>query len=111
MSRPPFNSNVSFQEGGQPPRRASQQPSQRPPGPPALPSKDSFASTSANVAQLGYEEGGYGGHPSFSQASGDVRRKKSMVRPERERIEPGHRQYHYREHANDDNVRVQASSE
>ncbi|WOO78852.1 Chitin synthase 3 [Vanrija pseudolonga] len=110
MSRPPFNSNVSFQEGGQPPRRASQQPPQRPPGPPALPSKDSFGSTSANVAQLGYEEGGYGGHPSFSQASGDVRRKKSMVRPERERIEPGHRQYHYREHANDDNVRVQASN-
>jgi hypothetical protein len=28
-----------------------------------------------------------------------VNRKRSLVRPERERIEPGHRQYHYRNHA------------
>lgn len=37
------------------------------------------------------EEGG------FSEAN--VRRKKSLVRPDREKIEPGHRQYHYYNHA------------
>ncbi|KAF9651932.1 glycosyltransferase family 2 protein [Thelephora ganbajun] len=35
------------------------------------------------------ETGGYSG----------VGRKKSLVRPEREKIEPGHRQWHYRSHA------------
>jgi hypothetical protein len=28
-----------------------------------------------------------------------VGRKKSLVRPDREKIEPGHRQWHYRSHA------------
>jgi chitin synthase len=28
-----------------------------------------------------------------------VGRKKSLVRPDREKIEPGHRQWHYRTHA------------
>lgn len=36
--------------------------------------------------------GGLGGGAS------DVRRKKSLVRPDRERIDPNHRLYHYREH-------------
>lgn len=30
--------------------------------------------------------------------AGRVGRKKSLVRPDREKIEPGHRQYHYRNH-------------
>lgn len=29
----------------------------------------------------------------------DVKRKKSLVRPDRERIDPNHRQYYYRNHA------------
>lgn len=29
----------------------------------------------------------------------DFRRKKSLVRPDREKIDPGHRQWHYRNHA------------
>jgi chitin synthase len=33
-----------------------------------------------------------------------------MVKPERERVDPGHRLWHYREHAAEDNLDVQASS-
>lgn len=33
------------------------------------------------------------------EAGADVGRKKSLVRPDREKIEPGHRQWHYRTHA------------
>ncbi|KAI0756168.1 chitin synthase-domain-containing protein [Daedaleopsis nitida] len=36
-----------------------------------------------------------GGYP----ADGRVGRKKSLVRPDREKIDPGHRQWHYRNHA------------
>jgi chitin synthase len=36
-----------------------------------------------------------GGYPSEA----NVLRKKSLVRPDREKIEPGHRQWHYRTHA------------
>lgn len=36
-------------------------------------------------------EGGFG-------ADGRVGRKKSLVRPDREKIDPGHRQWHYRNH-------------
>ena len=45
---------------------------------------------SANTGQL--EEGG------FSAAGADFRRKKSLVRPDRERIDPSHRLYNYRTH-------------
>lgn len=45
---------------------------------------------------------------------GMVGRKKSLVRPDREKIEPGHRQWHYRTHveqmADDTRVGVQPSS-
>ncbi|CAE6469196.1 unnamed protein product [Rhizoctonia solani] len=34
-------------------------------------------------------------------AGADMRRKKSLVRPDREKIEPGHRQWHYRSHVAD----------
>ncbi|KZT01163.1 glycosyltransferase family 2 protein, partial [Laetiporus sulphureus 93-53] len=40
--------------------------------------------------------------PGFAEAGGvdtAVNRKKSLVRPDREKIEPGHRLYHYRNHA------------
>jgi chitin synthase len=33
------------------------------------------------------------------EGGANVGRKKSLVRPEREKIEPGHRQWHYRTHA------------
>ena len=42
-----------------------------------------------------------------------VGRKKSLVKPDREKIEPGHRQWHYRTHAaqlENDRVDVQPSS-
>jgi chitin synthase len=107
MARPPFKQKISFDDAPQ----AQLQPRGGAPPPPAK-----SPSYSPNVPTLGYEEAGYaaGGsnYPGFSSASGaDVRRKKSMVRPDRERIEPGHRQFHYREHATEDNVRVQPSSE
>jgi chitin synthase len=41
----------------------------------------------------------------FADAS-RVGRKKSLVRPDRERIEPGHRQWHYRSHIAEGNARV-----
>lgn len=45
-------------------------------------------------------------------ADGRVGRKKSLVRPDREKIEPGHRQWHYRSHAaNVDNFPSSTSSE
>lgn len=118
MSRNPNNPHsISFQEAQQPvPRRGQsssqqqQQPSRGGQAPP-VPRKESIPKGTnvyeQAVPTLGYEEAyGQGG---FSGA--DVRRKKSMVRPDRERIEPGHRHFHYREHAADDNVRVQPSSE
>lgn len=38
--------------------------------------------------------------PGYDAETGDVGvgRKKSLVRPDREKIEPGHRQWHYRSH-------------
>jgi chitin synthase len=41
--------------------------------------------------------------PAYDPEQGDfdpsrVGRKKSLVRPDREKIEPGHRQWHYRSH-------------
>lgn len=83
-----------------------------------MPSKDngsgSYDSYGQPIPTLGYEEAGYAGtsYQGFSNSAGaNVGRKKSMVRPERERVEPGHRLYHYREHATADEVRVQPSSE
>ncbi|KAG8935722.1 Chitin synthase, class 3 [Tulasnella sp. 418] len=35
----------------------------------------------------------------FGESSSNMRRKKSLVRPDRERIDPNHRQYYYRNHA------------
>lgn len=36
--------------------------------------------------------------PEYMDAASRVARKKSLVRPDREKIEPGHRQWHYRSH-------------
>ncbi|BEI87944.1 uncharacterized protein CcaverHIS019_0106620 [Cutaneotrichosporon cavernicola] len=96
MSRPPINTNVSFDRGGGPPR------------PPPKGGNSSKHYENA-VPTLGYEESGYASG-SYSQGGADVRRKKSMVRPERERIEPGHRLYHYQQHAADQSVRVHPSA-
>ncbi|BEI80138.1 hypothetical protein CcaverHIS002_0106670 [Cutaneotrichosporon cavernicola] len=96
MSRPPINTNVSFDRGSGPPR------------PPPKGGNSSKHYENA-VPTLGYEESGYASG-SYSQGGADVRRKKSMVRPERERIEPGHRLYHYQQHAADQSVRVHPSA-
>lgn len=109
MSRPPYHQTISFEDGQQ---RGQPQRSQAPPVPAKGPGKG--GAFDSNVPTLGYEEAGYAAgssHLGFSAAGGDVRRKKSMVRPERERIEPGHRQYYYRERAADENIRVHPSSE
>lgn len=37
--------------------------------------------------------------PAYAEAGVNVGRKKSLVRPDREKIEPGHRLWHYRNHA------------
>lgn len=112
MSRPPYQSNISFEEKSAAPRRQNRN------GPPPVPLKDDGPGPKDTYNQpvptLGYEEAGYAGtsYQGFSQSAGaNVGRKKSMIRPERERIEPGHRLYHYREHAAADDVRVQPSSE
>lgn len=44
-------------------------------------------------------------HGEFSDPS-RVGRKKSLVRPDREKIEPGHRQWHYRSHVAETDGRV-----
>ncbi|KAG9036669.1 Chitin synthase, class 3 [Tulasnella sp. JGI-2019a] len=41
----------------------------------------------------------HGEHDGSYSAAADMRRKKSLVRPDRERIDPGHRQWFYRNHA------------
>ncbi|WWC87585.1 uncharacterized protein L201_002475 [Kwoniella dendrophila CBS 6074] len=122
MSRPNPHQNVSFKEDMPPSRRSGRE--DQPPRPPAknLPSKNSLTTTISgtssgyNAETLGYDNDGYvdaGAQnvQGFSASNGaDMRRKKSLIRPERERIDPGHRLWHYREHATDDQVDVQPSS-
>jgi len=120
MARQHPNQNVSF---APPSRRANDVAVDVPPRPPVKGYSKSDvtspgASTSAGHGEppLGYEEGyleAGGANPvSFSASGGaDVRRKKSMVRPERERMDPNHRLWHYREHAADDHLDVQPSCE
>lgn len=55
---------------------------------PRQPGHSPFSNHSTSDPTL-VEAGGYSG----------VGRKKSLIRPEREKIEPGHRQWHYRSHA------------
>ncbi|WVW79845.1 hypothetical protein I302_101815 [Kwoniella bestiolae CBS 10118] len=121
MSRPNPNQNVSFKDDVHPSRRAQRE--DQPPRPPAknLPSKNSLTTTVSvtssgyNADTLGYDNDGYvdagaQNMQGFSASNGaDMRRKKSLVRPERERIDPGHRLWHYREHAAEDQVDVQPS--
>ena len=124
MARPHPNQNVSFQDNVPPSRRYAPTSDQPPPPPaknPSTYSKTSFgpveSRSSAQAGALGYDNDGYvdagGSNPQgFSASNGaDVRRKKSMVRPERERIDPGHRLWHYREHATDDQMNVMPSCE
>ena len=117
MSRPNITHNVSFQENVPPSRRAGRDVPTPPPKPENM-SKTSLTNIASNVStsaayptleyapDVGPSAGG-----GFSAAGADVRRKKSMVRPERERIDPNHRLWHYREHAAEDNVNIQPSCE
>jgi len=124
MARPHPTQNVSFQDNVPPSRRYATGADQPPPPPaknPSTYSKSSFSPvesrSSAQAGTLGYDNDGYvdagSSNPQgFSASNGaDVRRKKSMVRPERERIDPGHRLWHYREHATDDQMNVMPSCE
>lgn len=91
--------------------------------PPKPPMKSNLSKTSSSgqsgttsgpespYQTVGYEQGYVDVQAQgFSASNGaDMRRKKSMVRPERERIDPGHRLWHYREHAQEDGVNVQPS--
>jgi chitin synthase len=109
MARPLPNQNVSFQDSAPPSRRARDDP----PTPPAkgytAKSSSSLGPSMSNIpnaAALNYEQ-----YEGFSASGADVKRKKSMVRPERERIDPGHRLWHYREHAQEDGLNVMPSCE
>ncbi|OCF32337.1 chitin synthase [Kwoniella heveanensis BCC8398] len=122
MARPHPAQNVSFQDDLPPSRRAGRD--DQPPRPPAksAPSKNSLTTVTSGTSSgyngqaLGYDDNAYvdvgSQNPQgFSSSNGaDMRRKKSLVRPERERIDPGHRLWHYREHAEQDQVDVQPSS-
>ncbi|KIR58105.1 chitin synthase [Cryptococcus bacillisporus CA1873] len=121
MSRPHLQQNVSFEDTKPPSRRAGRD--DMPPRPPAKsdPSKNSLTTTTTVQSvggytshQLNFDDNAYvdvgASNPQgFSDYDG-VRRKKSMVRPERERIDPNHRLWHYREHAAEDQVDIQPSS-
>lgn len=122
MARPHPTQNVSFDEVIPPSRRAvrydEEQPPPRPPAKSGL-SKTSFQTNTSGGVPLvdsvqyesGYVDAGSSNPQGFSSSNGaDVRRKKSMVRPERERMDPGHRLWHYREHAADDAMDVMPSS-
>lgn len=120
MSRPHLQQNVSFEDTKPPSRRAGRD--DIPPRPPAKsdPSKNSLTTTTTVQSvggytnhQLNFDDNAYvdvgASNPQgFSDYDG-VRRKKSMVRPERERIDPNHRLWHYREHAAEDQVDIQPS--
>lgn len=122
MARPHPNQNVSFSESVPPSRRAAFAENEVPPRPPAknFSSKTSLtpivtnASSQPGAPALGYDEGYVdASNPrGFSSSNGaDVRRKKSMVKPERERIDPNHRLWHYRERAAEDQMNVMPSCE
>ncbi|KAJ9093045.1 Chitin synthase, class 3 [Naganishia friedmannii] len=119
---PPGSQHISFDSQQHP--RYTQQPSSSTVyttssaskgayGKPPLPTQSSSGSIPGN--ELGYAtpphlarnpaSGGIGGLLGIGQPGGpgggaaDMRRKKSLVRPDRERIDPNHRLWHYREHA------------
>jgi chitin synthase len=93
---PPQIPNVTFQE---PPRTRSipdprhQQGYNQPGQPPYS------ASYGNNPLPPTPNDGRDGEEGGFSDSGANFRRKKSLVRPDRERIDPTHRQWHYRTHA------------
>lgn len=118
MSRPRPQQQVSFQESVPQSRRANDVP---PRPPPKHSSKSNTSSSSVGSPgayedalsyDRGYVDAGASNPQGFSNNNGaDVRRKKSMVRPERERIDPGHRLWHYRDHAQADQMNILPSCE
>lgn len=91
QSTPIGQPNVSFQE----PERTWRSPpptnhNQRPP-------LDYTYSKDSSMGQLTPGEAEAGFANPFSDS--EFRRKKSLIRPDREKIDPGHRQWHYRQHA------------
>ena len=100
------NPNVSFQEPertwrSQPPASPNPDRSVRPTYD-AVYSSDPISPPPTGVqfdAEAQYTSVAGGAGIGYSDQQGDFRRKKSLVRPDREKIEPGHRQWHYRHHA------------
>ncbi|WFD36125.1 chitin synthase [Malassezia cuniculi] len=97
-----LTNGASGARAGQPPRDTGGHVSFRaPPGPLLRESKSTDSIRGGPGAEYG--------RPSSNQSARDVesgaaqdsnfRRKKSLVRPDRERIDPSHRQWHYRNHA------------
>lgn len=89
QSTPIVQPNVSFQE----PERTwrSPPPTHHNTRPPLEYSKDSFTGpVTPGDAETGFSN-------PFSDSG--FRRKKSLIHPDREKIDPGHRQWHYRQHA------------
>ncbi|KAF8324131.1 hypothetical protein DL93DRAFT_2049076 [Clavulina sp. PMI_390] len=82
--------NVSFQE----PERTWRSPPPTTVNPYAY-SRDGTVAPSANPTSPSADL--EGATPGFSDT--EFRRKKSLVRPDREKIDPSHRQWHYRNHA------------
>ncbi|KDN41285.1 hypothetical protein RSAG8_07554, partial [Rhizoctonia solani AG-8 WAC10335] len=80
-----------------PPRAAPPRASSTPGNPPPPQTSVSFSReerTDHAQSPTPYDEEPY-------SPGADMRRKKSLVRPDRERIDPGHRQWHYRSHVGD----------
>ncbi|QRV80228.1 chitin synthase [Ceratobasidium sp. AG-Ba] len=76
-----------------PPRAAPPRSSSQPPAPPPPPQASvSFSKDQHALPPTPHDAEDHGA---------DMRRKKSLVRPDREKIEPGHRQWHYRNHVAD----------
>jgi len=53
---------------------------------------------------------GTGGGGATTSSSGGLNRKRTLVRPERQRVNPTHRNYHYLQHTQQQNMPVQAST-
>ena len=60
--------------------------------------------------QFDVPAGAGGGTGATSTAAPGLNRKRTLVRPERQRVDPTHRNYHYLQHTQQQNMPVQAST-
>src|SRR5579859_4027846 len=59
--------------------------------------------------EAGYQRGGAGASRVAGGNTAMLSRKKTLVRPERQRVDPNHRNYHYLQHTQQQNMPVHAS--